>query len=779
MKIKRNLNIRQKIQLFILSTTAVVFAVAISYIAINSKNRIYSITTELADSYAKEYANLSKDRLNYYMDATRFLSQTFENYKIIPEENRREVLSGILKQLLKKNEKFLSVWSILNPNTIDNLDSLYINTVGSTVLGNFRYVYYRYNNTIKLSDYIEQDPNEVLTGSVYTQVKNRRRETIVDPYYYSYSGNKKDEVLETNMVAPVIVDGDFIGVVGIDVPLATLQEMIDEYQPIKGSFAFLMTKSGEIVTFPDKDAIGDSFTEIDFISKRKNAIAREIKQGKSFSFNTTYRKKDYYVSIAPVPVGKTGTPWYVGLALPQNVIMETATKNLNISIIVGLIGLIILGVVIWFLSEDITKPIKKLTNVIRKISTGDVDKSLKPNIQSGDEIAEMGLALNKYIDGYVNKTEFASKIGEGNLDSEFHLLSENDYLGDSLIRMRDSLKKAREEEKKRQQEDTKRRWVNEGIAKFAELLRQNNDDLHNLGYSIISNLVEYMNANQGGVFVLNDEDKNDVVYELIGAYAFNRKKFIEKTMRPGEGLVGTCALEKETLHLTNIPQDYISITSGLGGTNPDSLLIVPLKVEEQVLGVLELASFNKFEPYQVEFVEKVAQSIGSTLSSVRVNLKTSELLEKSQQQAEEMSAQEEEMRQNMEELQATQEEAARRENELKGLLEAIDQFLIKAEMDTSGNFLNANEQFLETMNYTLNELQNKNIQSIIPEEESEQFKQLWNRLNQGENYKGQLINKTKTGAKIKLISSYIPVKDQDGEISKILLLAIHNETEQA
>ena len=150
----------------------------------------------------------------------------------------------------------------------------------------------------------------------------------------------------------------------------------------------------------------------------------------------------------------------------------------------------------------------------------------------------------------------------------------------------------------------------------------------------------------------------------MAAFAFDREKFIKKHVELGEGLVGTCALEKQTIYLTEIPQNYVQITSGLGGANPNSLLLVPLQIENDVLGVIEMASFSKFEKYKIEFVEKVAESIATTLKSVRVNTQTSELLERSQQQAEEMAAQEEEMRQNMEELQATQEESTR--NRLAG-----------------------------------------------------------------------------------------------------------------
>jgi hypothetical protein len=124
-------------------------------------------------------------------------------------------------------------------------------------------------------------------------------------------------------------------------------------------------------------------------------------------------------------------------------------------------------------------------------------------------------------------------------------------------------------------------------------------------------------------------------------------------------------MEKETIQLTEIPDDYVEITSGLGKATPSYILLVPLKHEEDVLGVIEIASFRVFEKHEVEFTERVAQSIASTILSVKINARTRMLLEQSQQQAEEMLAQEEEMRQNMEELQATQEEMSRKAQEQK------------------------------------------------------------------------------------------------------------------
>jgi PAS domain S-box-containing protein len=124
------------------------------------------------------------------------------------------------------------------------------------------------------------------------------------------------------------------------------------------------------------------------------------------------------------------------------------------------------------------------------------------------------------------------------------------------------------------------------------------------------------------------------------------------------------------------------ITSGLGGSNPKNLVLIPLKTNERIEGVLELASFNEFQDHEIEFLEKIGEQLASSLISVRSGEKTRALLEVSQQQSEEMRAQEEEMRQNMEELEATQEQLQRQMNEMNALKQRLEkeQYLFGALM---------------------------------------------------------------------------------------------------
>jgi hypothetical protein len=261
-------------------------------------------------------------------------------------------------------------------------------------------------------------------------------------------------------------------------------------------------------------------------------------------------------------------------------------------------------------------------------------------------------------------TTFADTIGQGNYEADVRIEEgEKDSLSLALAGMRDKLKMVAEEDKKRN-------WVNSGLAQVGEILRMHYEKSEDLYFSITSFVVTYLNANQGGLFILQ-ETSEETNIELVACIAYDRKKYMKKKFDRKEGLIGRCVQEAATIYLTEIPNDYIEITSGLGKANPSDLLIVPLKLNDETFGVLELASFNKIEKYQLEFVEKIAESIASTISNVKTNERTRILLEQSQQQAEELSAQEEEMRQNMEELQATQEEMVRMSSNLQKEVEDL------------------------------------------------------------------------------------------------------------
>ncbi len=338
--------------------------------------------------------------------------------------------------------------------------------------------------------------------------------------------------------------------------------------------------------------------------------------------------------------------------------LSHSTANLRVITLALGLAIIFLGILsAYLLVRNITIPINYIKDVVLKLGRGELVDDQK-KVFSNDEIGEMAVATDSLVNGLKATTIFAENIGNGKYDSQFTPLSDHDVLGNALLNMRSNLARVAEEDKKRN-------WTTEGIAKFGEILRGNNSDVQKLCDEIIGNLVKYLKANQGALYIIDDTQVEDeVTMSMVSCYAWDKKKFINQKIHKGEGLAGQAWQEMDTIYITDIPQSYIRITSGLGDANPTSILIMPLKVNDQFFGVVELASFSKLADYEIEFVKKVAESIASTVSTVKVNERTQRLLAESQQMTEEMRSQEEEMRQNMEELQATQEEMKRQEAEI-------------------------------------------------------------------------------------------------------------------
>jgi CHASE3 domain sensor protein len=363
------------------------------------------------------------------------------------------------------------------------------------------------------------------------------------------------------------------------------------------------------------------------------------------------------------------------LNVTQAIMQTRIEKARNLIIAIAILIILIAAVITFITIHLLIIPINYDKKILTQLGKGILpDEKLK---ERNDELGEISAAVNSLVKGLKEISNFSIEIGKGNFNWPFEPLSKDDILGNSLIKMREELRNAAIEEDKRKKEDEQRNWATQGIAKFSEILRQNNNDLDELSNNIISNIVNYLGANQGGFFIVNKGDNDEVVLELTACYAYDRKKFLEKQFKPGEGLIGRCYLERETIFLTEIPKDYIKITSGLGEANPTCLLVAPLMHNDIVYGVIELASFQIFEPYQIEFIERIASSIASTISIVKINIQTTTLLEQSRKQTEEMLTQEAILKQTIEDLRSAQDEALRREAELQKEIKNLKERLSK------------------------------------------------------------------------------------------------------
>ncbi|PID88422.1 MAG: hypothetical protein CSB06_00300 [Bacteroidia bacterium] len=323
--------------------------------------------------------------------------------------------------------------------------------------------------------------------------------------------------------------------------------------------------------------------------------------------------------------------------------MEARTQNFGSIFVLLFVATIFLLLIGYFLfTRRMIIPLKEIHTVLLQLVRGEHPKSLprneNPEMQAIIEtVDELGNNMEDYY-------KFSSAMIQGNWEASFQAKSRQDKLGNALLQLRKDLQDSHKQDEIRNLEDARRNRINEAVNLFAEILRKHPDNIHALADEIISSLVKFMEANQGAFFLRYEDEQKEEYYELIGAYAYNRKKYLSKKIKPGEGLVGAVALEKYTVHMTEVPDDFVEIESGTGGANPSSIIIVPLKTEDDVIGIIELASFKVFEKYEVEIVERIAENIAGSLSGLRIGMKTSALIKENKEQTALLAEQSEEIR---------------------------------------------------------------------------------------------------------------------------------------
>ena len=376
--------------------------------------------------------------------------------------------------------------------------------------------------------------------------------------------------------------------------------------------------------------------------------------------------------------------------------------------------------------------VDNLAKTLKDIAKG---KTTGYNISETEiiELEQVNTEIKHVVSNLKSTSTFAEKIGKGDYDVSYQPVSDKDVLGNALLDMKNNLIKVKEE-------DNKRNWVTEGHALFAEILRENTDNIEKLSNELLRKTVKYLGANQGAIYVIDNNRGADKFMKMTSCYAWGRKKYKDGKIFKGEGLTGQVWLEQELMYLTDIPDSYMNITSGLGEANPNALLIAPLIVNEEVYGILEIASFNEFEDHQILFIQKLTESIASTISNTKINERTQLLLEESQEMTEQMMAQEEEMRQNMEELQATQEEMERKEKNADTWEKLVQFDAILFKFDDSFKIKSFEETNLDKLGYSAQNIRNIELTDLIIEDNlKDQILNLTN--NQAETFVWRFKNK--------------------------------------
>ena len=271
-----------------------------------------------------------------------------------------------------------------------------------------------------------------------------------------------------------------------------------------------------------------------------------------------------------------------------------------------------------------------------KIAVGEFPAPLP--VDSNDEVGDLSASLNQMLSSFLEIVQQTKAIAEGNYNAEITPRSDKDEL---VVAFSDMTRNLRESTAQNQREN----WLRTSQAELNERLR-GEQELTALAQEIISYIASRLNAQVGAIYLGYGNQE----FRLLSSYAYTKRKNLSNEFKLGEGIVGQAAFEKKTILITNIPSDYIAITSGLGEAVPRNLIVVPLVYRDVVEGVIEIASFQEITDTHIDFLNQVAEGIAIAFNSTRSRTKIQQLLEESQVQSEELQAQQEELRQTNEEL---------------------------------------------------------------------------------------------------------------------------------
>lgn len=678
---KLKLNINTKMLVYILTTSVLIFTLSVGYISFKTRTLALDNAEKLALNVIHENALKIEKELSEDLSSIRTLAQAFAVYDDLDIDIWQDLFQKMAFEVFSKNNHFFAFSS--------SWESQYFDSEWNGEPSRYFLHFERQEN----GEITEDSSIKDLSSEVYQNAKGASQDMIMDPDI-----DTEFKTMMSYIASPIYKNDNFAGYVVADIASTRFERIITNISTWESTEAYLTGNSGQLLWHSDEHFLGKTIIDYNPEFDTQFKLLDYIKNGESGIFRGVDKDNNkIIVAVAPIQVGEYKSPWALTLVIPINVVLKEANQTQIISLIIAFIGILIISIIIFNISRNMSSALIQTTDILEELSKGNTEGIDNLNINRGDEIEDMSNSVNALKSGLKETSVFAEQIGKGNLDAEFKPLSEKDILGNALLEMRKSLQHAEAEEKKRKIEDEKQNWATQGQAKFGEILRTNSNNIDQLSFNIMSHLINYLNINQGALFIIEDTQQDEKFLELKSAIAYDRDKAINKRIAVGDELIGRCAFEKKTIYITDIPQNYINITSGMGTANPTALLLVPLILNDDIFGVIEIASFHTIEDFQIEFVERLGESIASTIASVKVNETTTTLLEQSKSQAEELAAQEEEMRQNLEELQATQEEAARREYEMSGIITALGTTAFTVEYDIDGTIIACNTKYAEIL----------------------------------------------------------------------------------
>lgn len=376
---------------------------------------------------AKSQASRIDAEIEVALDTARTLANAFSSVLEISTQGERlsrEQANQILYQTLAKNPNFLGVYTAWEPNAFDGKDLQYANQDCHDGTGRFIPYWVRSGDQIICEALMDYETEGI--GDYYLIPKRTLQETILDPYIYPIEGV---DVLLTSVVVPIVKDGKFYGMAGVDFRVDYLQSLTEQAVQGNDALSMILLSNGGIVVGDSEhpERIGKPINE--FHANYEQHDARYVQEG----LEGVDKEDNLVVAFAPIHFGSSSTPWSVKVLIPQETVFASATLFFRNLSLISLILIVISLTVVWLLASRLVAPIERLTQAAQHISQGDLEVDIQT--QSKDEIGILATAFQEMKTYLSEVASIVEQLAAGNLSVQANPRSERDVFGKALSGM--------------------------------------------------------------------------------------------------------------------------------------------------------------------------------------------------------------------------------------------------------------------------------------------------------------------------------------------------------
>jgi putative methionine-R-sulfoxide reductase with GAF domain len=411
-----------------------------------------------------------------------------------------------------------------------------------------------------------------------------------------------------------------------------------------------------------------------------------------------------------------------------------------------------------------------LSDFISEISLGKMPRFNKQEIPS--EVLWLIDRIETFAKKSVNANIALTNLSMGNLSFEIDKQAHFEQYYLLLVKLKNTLENLNQQVQDEKKIHSQLIWIKNGIDKLTEVMRREYDNPLLHANEIINMLVDYLKIPVGAIYLYKEQEGKKFV-EMASAFAYGKEKQLYKKIVFGEGIVGTAASERKTINVTNVPENYFNIVSGFGETKPKNIIASPIKLKDEIFGVIELASMTRFKDDEINFVEEVCKTVAFSFAISKVYLDTMYLYENTNLEVAQLQAENESLINDYEDINTNYKNLVINSSDNNFIVARLNELSVRLTLDLDGNILELNSRFEQLFRSDRKKLMQSNYRDFMTDAkflEEIDFEYFWREIRAGvqqEIEMGIVISNQEFWLK----QYFYPVKDEMGRVKKIQVIS--------